>query len=178
MTRQLDHYRTLGVTPSASEDEIRRAYRTLAKRHHPDRVPAERRSAARIEMARINAAHDVLSDPERRAQYDSQQGYSTPVGSPSVPEQEEADRHRQTVRRAVDTSWRPQGRHEHLRRRSFERGRVLTLTSGVLLGIVLLAALVSHQLLGLDTTSARCGWALVLVFGALFVLAGLQLTEL
>lgn len=61
-----DHYAVLGVPPDASATEIRAAYRTLARRHHPDRSPTE--SAA---MAAVNEAYRVLGDPGRRAVYDA-----------------------------------------------------------------------------------------------------------
>ncbi|MDZ5645791.1 J domain-containing protein [Nitrospirillum sp. BR 11828] len=63
-----DPYQTLGVARGASADEIRRAYRALAKIHHPDlnqnRPEAERR------FKELNAAYDLLSDPLKRARYD------------------------------------------------------------------------------------------------------------
>ncbi|GIS99243.1 MAG: hypothetical protein CM1200mP26_09560 [Acidimicrobiales bacterium] len=61
MIGPLDHYRTLGVPASASPDELRDAYRGLARRLHPDRVadPAARRSAA-DRMAKVNEAWRVL----------------------------------------------------------------------------------------------------------------------
>jgi curved DNA-binding protein CbpA len=60
------HYDTLGLHPACSENDIKLAYRKLAKEHHPDREggDAER-------MAAINQAYEVLSDPERRAHYDA-----------------------------------------------------------------------------------------------------------
>jgi hypothetical protein len=69
------HYQVLGVAPSASTDEVRRAHRQLARVLHPDRlsaaVPAERALAER-RMREVNAAWTTLSDPVRRADYDRQ----------------------------------------------------------------------------------------------------------
>ena len=61
-------YAILGVEPSATADELKRAWRELARRHHPDRNPDDAGAAERI--ASINAAYSVLADPVRRAQYD------------------------------------------------------------------------------------------------------------
>ncbi len=63
-----DYYATLGVSRSASDKEIRSAYRRLARKHHPDVNPNDRTSEALFKQ--INAAHDVLSDPEKRRKYD------------------------------------------------------------------------------------------------------------
>jgi len=61
------HYEVLGVHPSASADEIRTAFRSLARQHHPDL--ADEVSSARS-MAEINQAWSVLSDPSKRRDYD------------------------------------------------------------------------------------------------------------
>lgn len=66
------HYRTLGVRSDASFDEIRSAYRELARRHHPDVVGAAADSSAASRMAAINRAWFVLGDPGRRAVYDAE----------------------------------------------------------------------------------------------------------
>lgn len=62
-----DHYETLGVARTATEEEIRKAYRKLARKYHPD-VSKEPDAEAR--MKAINEANEVLSDPEKRALYD------------------------------------------------------------------------------------------------------------
>ena len=68
-----NHYQVLGVRPSAPTSEIRRAYRALAYRLHPDRqagsTPAEQRLAER-RMREVNAAWTTLSDPVKRSDYD------------------------------------------------------------------------------------------------------------
>lgn len=58
-------YGVLGISPIASADEIKSAFRALAKRHHPDRNQGNEE-----EFKRIAAAYEILSDPERRAAYD------------------------------------------------------------------------------------------------------------
>lgn len=60
-----DHYQTLGVARDASQDEIKRAYRRLAKRWHPDRKDGDH-----DKMTAIVRAYRILSDPEKRAHYD------------------------------------------------------------------------------------------------------------
>jgi len=63
-----DFYETIGVSRSASEKEIRSAYRKLARKHHPDVNPNDKAAEARFKE--INAAYDVLSDAEKRKKYD------------------------------------------------------------------------------------------------------------
>ena len=62
-----DYYETLGVPRTASQDEVKRAFRQLARAHHPD-VNQDPKAAERFKE--INAAYQVLGDPERRARYD------------------------------------------------------------------------------------------------------------
>jgi len=75
MTTKRDYYEILGVKKNASLDEIKRAYRELALRYHPDRVPAEQKKEAEEKFKEISEAYAVLSDPEKRALYD-QYGHS------------------------------------------------------------------------------------------------------
>lgn len=65
-SRPASHYDALQLTPDASADDVRQAYRRLAQQHHPDRQEGADGSA----MARINQAYQVLSDAHRRAEYD------------------------------------------------------------------------------------------------------------
>jgi molecular chaperone DnaJ len=63
-----DYYQTLGVSPSASDEDIKKAYRRLALQYHPDRNPADRQAETRIRE--INAAYEVIGDPENRRTYE------------------------------------------------------------------------------------------------------------
>lgn len=63
-----DYYKILGVDRSANENEIRRAYRKLALKYHPDRNPND--SSAEEKFKEINEANQVLSDPQKRTRYD------------------------------------------------------------------------------------------------------------
>lgn len=63
-----DYYQTLGVKRDASEDEIRKAYRKLARQYHPDRNPGDKQAEAKFKE--IQDAYDVLSDKTKRANFD------------------------------------------------------------------------------------------------------------
>ena len=79
MAARPDYYKTLGVEKKASADEIKKAYRKLARQYHPDRNPGDKTAEARFKE--ISQAHDVLGDPEKRKQYDSGSGpFSTGAG--------------------------------------------------------------------------------------------------
>ncbi|RMF49677.1 MAG: J domain-containing protein [Chloroflexota bacterium] len=63
-----DYYKILGVSRNASAEEIKKDYRNLARRYHPDRNPNNKEAEARFKQ--INEAYEVLSDAEKRARYD------------------------------------------------------------------------------------------------------------
>ena len=63
-----DYYEVLGVSKGASDDEIKKAYRKLAIKYHPDKNPGDKEAEAKFKE--INEAHDVLSDKQKRARYD------------------------------------------------------------------------------------------------------------
>jgi molecular chaperone DnaJ len=68
MAAQPDYYKVLGVGKNASEEEIKKAYRKLARQHHPDRNQGDKKAEERFKE--ISQAHDVLSDPDKRKAYD------------------------------------------------------------------------------------------------------------
>lgn len=64
-------YVVLGVSREADLPSIRRAFRALALRHHPDAQPPDEKAAAALRFARVNRAHEILRDPEKRKRYDA-----------------------------------------------------------------------------------------------------------
>ncbi|WNJ21360.1 DnaJ C-terminal domain-containing protein [Pontibacter sp. G13] len=64
----IDYYQVLGVSKSASADEIKKSYRKLARKHHPDVNPNDENAERQFKM--VNEAYEVLGDPEKRAKYD------------------------------------------------------------------------------------------------------------
>src|ERR1700760_955748 len=64
----IDYYKILEVNKTATQDEIKAAYRKLARKHHPDLNPNDKEANKRFQQ--INEANEVLSDPEKRKKYD------------------------------------------------------------------------------------------------------------
>src|SRR5215218_4159226 len=73
-----DLYKVLGVGRNASDEEIKKAYRKLARRYHPDTNPGDAQAEERFKE--VSAAHDVLSDADKRRAYDRGTGPFAPGG--------------------------------------------------------------------------------------------------
>src|ERR1700761_5714141 len=79
--KQEDYYKTLGVERGAHADDIRKAYRRLARKHHPDLNPGDK--AAEERFKNVQEAYDILSDQKKREMYD-QFGFYSENGYPGA----------------------------------------------------------------------------------------------
>ena len=81
MAARPDYYKVLGVPKNASQDDVKKAYRKLARQYHPDRNAGDKSAEERFKQ--ISEAHDVLGDPEKRKQYDRGTGpFAATAGGP------------------------------------------------------------------------------------------------
>ncbi|PVU99079.1 hypothetical protein BB559_001032 [Furculomyces boomerangus] len=71
LSERKDYYKILGVTKNASQKEIKKAYRKLAHKHHPDRASGKEKEAAEKAMAEINLAYEILGDPKKKEEFDN-----------------------------------------------------------------------------------------------------------
>lgn len=68
----INHFRVLGVKASASEDEIKKAYKRLSNKYHPDKLlglSADEKDAAAAQLQQVKQAYEVLSDPKQKAAF-------------------------------------------------------------------------------------------------------------
>ncbi len=82
MAATKDYYQILGVSEKASADEIKKAYRGLAKQYHPDANPDNKSAAERFKE--ISEANSILSDPDKRKQYDTMRRFGSFAGGPGA----------------------------------------------------------------------------------------------
>lgn len=82
MNLQRNFYEVLGVPPNATTDEIKKKYREMAHKFHPDRPSVTDKSVGQKYFAQINRAYGVLSDPEKRAKYDATLDPANTAGRP------------------------------------------------------------------------------------------------
>jgi molecular chaperone DnaJ len=80
LSAKKDYYELLGVSRSASEEEIKKAYRKLALQYHPDRNPGDKQSEEKFKE--VSEAYQILSDAEKRAKYDQYGHAAFGDGSP------------------------------------------------------------------------------------------------
>jgi molecular chaperone DnaJ len=110
-----DFYNILGVQRDVSNEDIKRAYRVLARRYHPDRNPND--AAAEMRFKDVNEAYRTLSDPDKRARYDRLGPLYTEDGRPPRPEE---------INQVVGTMW-----NNLFRRRASLKGEDLRYTVSV-----------------------------------------------
>ena len=99
-TQQKDYYGILGVKKSATQEEIRKAFRKLARKHHPDVNPGDKKAEEKFKD--LSEANDVLSDPKKRKIYDQLGFYSDnidPAAAEGLAREVSAPVHKQAARR-------------------------------------------------------------------------------
>ena len=108
-----DYYEILGVPKNASEDDIKKAYRKLAMKHHPDRNQGDDAKKAEEKFKEAKEAYEMLSDPQKRAAYDQ---YGHAGVDPNMGARRPGRRRLRRLRRGLRRHLR-----RHLRRRRRRR---------------------------------------------------------
>lgn len=123
----IDHYALLGVRSDASAREIRRAYRRLARLHHPDVNP---RPDGHRRFAELGHAYAILSDPSERARYDQSLRRPAPTNPPAAPRSPVLQR---TVRRGILELSPSEARHlaDHSLMLRDGQGALIVLPAGI-----------------------------------------------
>lgn len=124
----LDYYAILGISPSAEQVDITRAYRRRARECHPDVVHKDRRDWAEAEMKRLNLAYSVLSNPNKRTIYDQQRLRD----ADPVLRRVHTERAEYVRRKAAQQSWR------HVQRRITLALDVISIVYFILVGFLIL----------------------------------------
>ncbi len=94
MPHPSSYYQTLDVEPTASQAEIKKAYRRMAKQFHPD---VNQEAANHDKITRINQAYEVLGDPQSRRSYDYQLQYTSDIEAEAVAGESASDRQKRTA---------------------------------------------------------------------------------
>lgn len=130
-----DHYKILGIPRNASPDRVKRAYRELAKRYHPDRSDSPS-AASRFQL--LHTAYTELSDPDRRKSYDERLQFYRRKRSTEIPPQYRPAGYRSIYRNTHRTFERPVNRFAFVGLHVTGLCFGVVLISGILIGVTFL----------------------------------------
>ena len=100
----IDYYKALGVDKSATQDDIKKAFRKLARKYHPDLNPND--PSAKDKFQEINEANEVLSDPEKRKKYDEYGEHWKHADEFEKQYVSQGFRTDRTIEQTLDTGWK------------------------------------------------------------------------
>ena len=115
-----DYYQILSVSPGASQEAIKKRYRFLAFAYHPDRFPPTQKEDAQIFLTKINEAYGILSNPERRTQYDKDRSSADSSYEEGRRKRQEAEAVWRRAQEAAEAAWSAQQEAEAAWRRAEE----------------------------------------------------------